>query len=285
MSPEAAHLERTSVLDEGLDRALDLLKRGFADYVIPIELDRFELHHMLRTDGIDVSGSQVVMSDGQAVGIALIARRGWTVRLAAMALVPEARGAGVGSWLMARLFEEARARGERAMVLEVIEENAPAVRLYRKCGFRTVRRLVGYASSPPHDAGEEAPQGAGLVEIDVRELARMVTACGLPDLPWQVSGESLAHLGPPDVAYQLGEAYVLLSDPEASQVAIRALLVAPQARRQGQATRMLRALAARYPQKTWRVPALCPEEAGGPFEKAGFERSSLSQLQMIVEWA
>jgi ribosomal protein S18 acetylase RimI-like enzyme len=279
------NLELLSVLDEGLDRAVDLLNLGFADYVIPIELDLAELHHMLYTDGVDVGSSRVVVRDRQAVGIALIARRGWTVRLAAMALVPEARGAGVGSWLMARLFEEARARGERAMVLEVIAENAPAVRLYRKCGFRTVRRLVGYVSSPPHGAGEAAPQDAGLIEIDVRELARMVSACGLPDLPWQISGESLAHLGPPDVAYRLGDAFALLSDPEASQVAIRALLVAPQARRQGQAARLLRALLARHPQKTWRVPALCPEEAGGPFEKAGFEQTTLSQFQMIREWA
>jgi ribosomal protein S18 acetylase RimI-like enzyme len=279
------NLELASVFDEGLDRAVDLLNRSFADYVIPIELDRAELRHMLRTGGIDMGGSRVVVRDGQAVGIALIARRGWTARLAAMALVPEARGAGVGTWLMARLLEEARARGERAMVLEVIERNAPAVRLYRKCGFRTVRRLVGYISSPPHDAGAGSSPGAGLVEIDVRELARMVSACGLPDLPWQISGESLAHLGPPDVAYQLGDAFALLSDPEGSQVAIRALLVAPRARRQGQAARLLRALLARHPQKTWRVPALCPEEAGWPFEKAGFERTPLSQFQMIREWA
>ena len=48
---------------------------------------------------------------------------------------------------------------------------------------------------------------------------------------------------------------------------------------------MLRALLARYPLKTWRVPALCPEEAGGPFARVGFERGSLSQYQMIRGWA
>jgi GNAT superfamily N-acetyltransferase len=187
---------------------------------------------------------------------------------------------------MDRLIGEAQVRGERAMALEVIEQNTPAVRLYRKSGFRTVRRLVGYAASPPHEGGEiDKEQLAALQEIDIREFACLVTGQGLPDLPWQISGESLALMGPPNVAHRLDDASVLLSDPEAPQVAVRALLVAPQARQQGQATRLLRALLARYPLKTWRVPALCPEEAGRPFERAGFERSSLSQLQMIREWA
>ena len=280
------NLDLESVLEYGLDRAVDLLNRAFADYVVPIEVDAAEVYQMLVQDGIDVGSSRVVVRDGQAAGIALIARRGWTARLAAMALVPEARRAGLGTWLMGCLVDEARARGERAMVLEAIEQNEPALRLYQRCGFRTVRRLVGYVASPLHNAGEIDPEGQdALQEIDVRELARRVSAHGLPDLPWQLSGESLAHMGPPHLAYRLDEAFVLLSNPEASQVAIRALLVAPRARRQGQATRLLRELLARYPQKTWRVPALCPEEVGGPFEKAGFERTSLSQLQMALEWA
>jgi ribosomal protein S18 acetylase RimI-like enzyme len=280
------NLELESVLGYSLDRAVDLLNRGFADYVVPIELDAVELHQMVVQDGIDVSSSRVVYHDGQAAGIALIARRGWTSRLAAMALVPEARGAGVGSWLVDRLIDEAQARGEHAMVLEVIEQNGPATQLYHKSGFRTVRRLVGYTLSPPHDNLEtDKEQHAALQEIDIREFARQVSGHGLPDLPWQISGESLAQMGPPNVAYRLGDASVLLSDPEAPQVAVRALLVVPQSRQRGQATRLLRALLARYPLKTWRVPALCPEETGGPFERAGFERGALSQFQMIREWA
>ena len=82
------------MLDYGLERAVDLLNRGFADYVVPIELDAAELHHMLVQDGIDVSSSrwcsrrEVAGSPDRAARV--------DGRLAAMALVPEARGAGVG---------------------------------------------------------------------------------------------------------------------------------------------------------------------------------------------
>jgi GNAT superfamily N-acetyltransferase len=168
------------------------------------------------------------------------------------------------------------------MVLEAIEGNEPAVALYTSRGFQIVRRLVSLTAKP--GAVGTAPPATEVLasQVDVREMARWVSAYGLPDLPWQISGESLAHLGPPNVAYHLDGAYIALSDPEAEQIAIRSLLVLPQARGQGRALQLLRTTMARHPHKTWRVPPYCPEELGGLFERAGFERDSLSQLQMGV---
>ena len=176
----------------------------------------------------------------EAVGVALVARRGWTCRLAALAIVPEARRRGVGRWTMDRLIEEAGLRGERQMVLEVIEQNEPAVGLYRGGGFRVLRRLVGYKAIHSGSAGPVPAHATDVREVDVREAARLVTAYGLPDLPWQVSGESLALTGPPNRAYRLGEAYTVISNPAGPQIAIRSILVKPEARGQGLAARLLR---------------------------------------------
>lgn len=266
-----------SVTDYGLAKTTELLNRGFADYFVKIEFSLASLFHMICSDGIDVTSSRVVVQDGEAVGVALIARRGWTSRLAGMAIVPDARSKGVGKWAMGQLIAEAKERGERTMVLEVIEQNTAGVRLYQGRGFRALRQLVGYAASEPEGIPGE------LKEIDVREAARMVTMYGLSDLPWQVSGESLAQAGPPGKAYQMESAYVAISNPERSHVAIRTIVVEPEARRQGQATRLLRAVIAQHPGKTWIVPALCPAEIGSVFEKVGFEKQALSQLQMTLE--
>jgi ribosomal protein S18 acetylase RimI-like enzyme len=164
------------------------------------------------------------------------------------------------------------------MVLEVIEQNAPAVRLYKGCGFRVRRRLVSYVAAP-HTEGATADD---LEEVDLYEVARLVMTHGLPDLPWQISGESLAGIGPPNRAYRLGTAYVALSDLGADRVAIRSLVVRPEGRGQGQTARLLRAVMAAHPGRAWQVPALCPEEVGFAFEGAGFERDLLSQLQMEI---
>lgn len=268
-------LEFESVMDYGLYNTARVLDEGFSDYIVPVVISEEALFLMLRFDGVDTHGSRVVLIDGEAVGAALIARRGWSCRLAGMAIVPEARGVGIGYQIMTRLLQEARQRGERRMELEVIEQNEPALRLYQKCGFQVHRRLVGYAGSPTGEPVEEA-----LEEVDLRELARLVVSHGLPDLPWQISGESLAQLGPPNRAFGLGEAYVGTSSPEGEQLFLRSILVKPGARGRGQAGRLLRALMAHYPGKEWRVPTICPEEIGGLFEKIGLLRQDLTQLQM-----
>ena len=111
-------------------------------------------------------------------------------------------------------------------------------------------------------------------------MGSLISRYGLPDLPWQLSGESLMQMNPPPQAYRSGQAYIVLSNPEAEHVVIWSLLVEPQARGHGLASEMLKRVLAIYAGKTWHVPALCPEELGKVFERAGFEKETLSQWQM-----
>ena len=178
-----------------------------------------------------------------------------------------------------RLLAESKERGDRSMELEVIESNTPAVRLYERTGFRTLRRLVSFRRSRSRDG-----QKKELKEIDIREVARQVTNHGLRDLPWQVSGESLAHLSPPCRAFRLNGAYAVVTDTNAPAVTIRSVLVEPHVRRQGQAVALLEALTAEFPDKEWNVPALCPEEIGAAFKRAGYEDGALSQFHMRRAW-
>ena len=254
-----------------------LLNQGFEEYFIPIHFTDSTFLNILRKDGIDLSVSRVLLADERPCGIALVAPRParHASRLAAMGIARETRGKRAGSWLMKRLVDEARERGDREMVLEVIEQNEPAVRLYRNYGFEHVRRLIGCIRREAKEAAV-----SDLQNIDLPELAQLISQHGLPDLPWQVSGESIAQLDPAGRAYQYGPAYVAISNPESQHIAIWSLLVEPQARGRGLGTDMLRRVIARHPGKTWHVPALLPEELFPAFERAGFEREMLSQWQM-----
>jgi ribosomal protein S18 acetylase RimI-like enzyme len=258
-----------------------LLNRGFEDYFISIRFTTDLFSNMLRKDGIDLPDSRVLIADDRACGIALIAcRHGLhTSRLAAMGIAKGTRGKGAGSWFMKELVQDACKRGEHEMVLEVIEQNGPAVRLYRKYGFETVRRLLGYTRRHQGQNAEEKDKN-DLHKIDLGEMGRLIEQHGLQDLPWQLSGESITHMSPPLHAYRQGQAYVLLSNPEAEHVVIWSLLVEPAARGNGLGTEMLKRVVENWEGKTWHVPALCPEEFGHVFERAGFERETLSQWQM-----
>jgi len=255
-----------------------LLTRGFEGYLVPIQMNDVALQAMLRRDGVDLAESRILLKDNIPVGVALIARRGWTSRLAAMGIVADARNSGAGSWMMEKLIVEARARGEKEMFLEVIEQNAPAVHLYQKFGFETVRRLLGFKIENPQAESDDA-----LEEIDVREMGRLISVCGLRDLPWQISAETIALHTPPTRSYKLGDAYLMMTNPEAARVVIWSVLVKADARRAGQAPRVIRAAFSRFPNKTWHIPALCPEQIGALFEKMGMMREELSQFQMTLK--
>lgn len=255
---------------------VQLLNLSFEGYVIPVRFEHTQFLTMLRKDNVDLEASRILLADGKPSGIALIARRGWSSRLAAMGLAKEARGKKAGSWLMKNLIREARERGDHGMTLEVIERNEAGVRLYKRHGFQVVRRLVSFVHQ---DAKQDAKDG--LQELDLREIGRLVSLYGLPDLPWQLSGETVALLTPPACAYKTDQgACIAISNPDAEHVVIWSLLVEPEARGKGLAIEMIEAVMANHPGRTWHVPAILPEELGFVYERAGFRREELSQFQM-----
>ena len=253
----------------------DLMTRSFEGYIVPIHITEPVLHTMLRRDGIDLTASRVLIKGTEAIGIAMIASRGWTSRLAAMGITSNARASGVGTWAMTQLIEEAKARGEKEMLLEVIEQNPAGVKLYEKVGFTKIRRLVGYKlENPPSDSKHE------LEEIDIRELARQVAYHGIQDLPWQLSGATIMQHTPPSCAFRINDAYCLISNPEATDIAIQSILVKARSRGAGLSEVLMRALFAKFPGKTWHVSPIYPEEMGFIFEHIGMEREPISQWQM-----
>ena len=258
---------------------VNYLNQGFENYLVPIQFNVSQFLTMLRRDGIDLTASRVLLADEAPSGVALMARRGWASRLAAMGISSALRGKGAGTWFMKQLIDDACERGEREMVLEVIEHNGPAVALYKKLGFEIVRRLVGFIRK---EAMEE--EALPLEEIDIRAVGSLVSYFGLPDLPWQLSGESLAQTNPPARAYKKGPAYAVISNPNAGQLVIWSILVEPEARGRNLGAQMLGNVIANHPGKAWHVPAIFPEEFTKLFERAGFEKEELSQWQMRLRF-
>lgn len=275
----------TSTLTLTYPQLADLWARSFMGYPVTLPRTAAALEARVRTESIDLDVSRVVKQGGENIGLALIARRGWNARVAAFAILPDARGGGVGLKVMRQVLGESRERGEHWMTLEVIEQNEPAVSLYRKLGFTQKRRLFGYRRAPlPATAGSH---DADLTEIDPLEFARLATRHGVPDLPWQLSGETLSNITPPAIAYSLdGYAFALLTGLDDAAITVRAFVIPPAFQRQGWGNALAQALFTRFPRREWRVPFVVPE--GMParfFESIGFEPETMNQLEMTLDLA
>ncbi len=180
---------------------------------------------------------------------------------------------------MKELLDEAYQRGDRSYTLEVIEQNEPAVRLYENNGFRIVRRLYGYTAVPAH----EADRDKDLIEKDLLEISRVLSANEPADMPWQINGEAIAKLAPPHMGFQLGPAYAAISPTKENTVVLRSMVVEEELRGLGHASRLIRALFALYPEHNWKIPINFPEPPKGRnlFTRLGFKKEEINQFQMV----
>ena len=259
----------------------DALTRSFEGSVMAANVSAQGYERRFRPENVDPFASYVYFREARPVAVLLIARRDWTSRIAAMAVAKEARGRGVGKRIMQFALREAGSRGDRSVVLEVVEHNTPAVNLYTSLGFGPLRRLVGYHRGPYGTAPDAADT---LSEFDPLDFARVVAREGEPGLPWMLAAETLSGMVSPMRAYHLDHhAYALIGDPETKVISLTALVVPRADRRKGWGTRLLRTLCAGFPDRGWSIPAIVPEElAPAFFERCGWEVQDTSQLEMVL---
>ncbi|WP_164017309.1 GNAT family N-acetyltransferase [Pyxidicoccus trucidator] len=264
-------MELTPASDLSLRSLSTLFARSFEGYFVTIPDAPALFDARVRSEHISLTESRVARVEGEPVGLVLMARRGRVSRVAGMGIVPSHRNRKLGAGMLLPLLEEARVRGDTRMVLEVIEQNAPAVKLYERLGFQRVRRLVGFVGTP-------SAEPAALEEVEPLACARLLP----DDLPWQLAPATVAGLALPARAFRLGPAVAVLGDVSAPTLAVRALAVAPEARGQGAGRRLLRALAAAWPGKPLAVSAIVPEGLVDRFFLgAGFSYPTLSQLEFV----
>ncbi len=88
--------------------------------------------------------------------------------LLTIAVAPDARRRGIGRHLLKQFLRDAAAQGAGTVFLEVAEDNAAALALYRAAGFTEAGRRRGYYRTPEgravdalvlrRDTGEAAPE-------------------------------------------------------------------------------------------------------------------------------
>lgn len=167
-----------------------LFTRGYEGYYVPMTLDAATFEHMARLCDHDLARSRVALIDGEPAGIAVLAVRGDRGWVGGMGVVPEARGHGLGATLMHELLSEARALGLRSVDLEVLVQNAPAIRIYESLGFRRTRGLGVWSLDPREVA---APDRA-VATLDSRRCLDAYEAFHPTRAPWQRDRATLEHV-------------------------------------------------------------------------------------------
>lgn len=259
----------------------EIMTAGFQGYVVPQAFNAQTFDSRFRRESLDMIASRVIEDCGRPVGLILVARRGWTARIAALAIAPSHRNRGLGRIAMTEAIAHLTNLGDRRLALEVIETNEPALRLYEGLGFVRQRRLVGYRRLCLERTREGLPD---LVEHDPQFIARRIADEGMIDLPWQLSPETLACMAAPARGLALNGCAFAIVEPvgQSECVALRTLYVNRGMRRRGFGNALIEAVAAAYPNCDLVVSACLPEKlASAFFTHAGFSRTDISQWEMV----
>jgi GNAT superfamily N-acetyltransferase len=214
------------------DTIAELFTAVYAGYWHPIEVDAAALRRMIATYDLDLETSVVAMDGEQAVGLAMLAVRGERGWVGGMGVLPERRGEGIGALLTRRLLDGGRERGVTRVRLEVLEQNEPAIGIYRRLGFVdsgdvAVWRLKTHAA------------GAKAADADLDETLESL-AVVKADVPWQRNPATVANMRAlgsqlTAVSAGAGRAVYAVTDVHASMLQLdaateevaAALLVAP----------------------------------------------------------
>lgn len=164
------------------------MTEAFSDYLLDMSyMTEGVLWRRAVKNGLDLACSPGAFLEGRLVGLTLVGLGRWAGAPAAFDACTGIVKAHRGHGLAGRLFEAAlpvlKRRGTVRFLLEVLQENAPAVKAYERTGFRITRPLVCYQCEHPELPG---PSGAW----EIRPVGRDLLGAFEDQLDWPPSWEN-----------------------------------------------------------------------------------------------
>jgi ribosomal protein S18 acetylase RimI-like enzyme len=262
-----------------LEEAAAGFTEGFAGYVVPVNVKPEALRLRIQREDIDLDASEVFFDGEKPAGILLVARRGDISRISALGVGPSIRGKGFGRQVMLEAIEAARKRGERKLVLEVINSNERAAALYTGLGFEVTRKLVGFGRS-----GKLAAQEAGrAAECGIATAVDMLQRFADANPTWQTDPRCFRKEEAPLKGFTFDGKAAALLDDSGKDVRLYGLAVDPAYRRQGMGRTLADGLAGLYPGRKLYIIENLPEGLFDRFmRRTGWRKSRLTQSEMVL---
>lgn len=124
----------------------------FKNYYVPLQLSRDQFADKLSTEAVDLKLSFGIFDGDEIVGFVLngidIAGNQKITYNAASGILAEYRGYRLSYMLYEHSIQQLKAAGAVKIILEVIEQNIAAIKIFEHFGFTVNRKLNSYVGKP-----------------------------------------------------------------------------------------------------------------------------------------
>lgn len=128
-----------------MEKLHKVFEEAFSDYQVKFDLSLLKLQQMLQRRGYVSKASMGTFENDKLIGFVLNGIRNFDEKLTAYdtgtAVIKTYRGQGITSNMLLYNKQLLKKMGVEQYLLEVIQSNTPAVRLYKKQGFEILREL------------------------------------------------------------------------------------------------------------------------------------------------
>ena len=199
-------IEIRTVGPKELDELVHAQNEIFSDYIIPMRSSREFFLEFLRSVGGRIEDVIVACSAGRIIGYANPVVDGDEAWIGGVGVVPDMRRSGIGAALMVEAERSASERGAREVILEVIEGNLGALRLYERLGYVPCATYLSAEGRPIQFEGiGEVPRRVPVERIEDLHAAAYADNC------WQRRKKSaLIEAGKGSEAYMTDSGFVVL---------------------------------------------------------------------------
>lgn len=174
-------------------------QEAFSDYAMDMSsLTEERLRVRCVKNAVDWDSSVGAFDGDRMVGFTLIGVDEWRGGLgafdAATGIVPDYRGQGLAKAMFEHSLPALRAKGVESFVLEVLKENEPAIRAYRKAGFEVSRELECFELRLEDLQGRDAdPAPAPIRAVDRQVVSRLAEHADWPP-SWENSFAAIERI-------------------------------------------------------------------------------------------
>lgn len=275
-----------SLAATGIDEILDAFQKAFCDYAV--NFDRTQIGAMLERRGFNPALSYAALIDGQIAAFTLNGTGVYdgtaTCYDCGTGTCPEYRGMGLAGMIFRHSVPLLKQAGIHQYLLEVLQDNAPAISIYKSNGFCISARYNCYNQN----VSELQLNRAKSIEIDIQQtdcntIRNLQGFCDFKP-SWQNDIESIERAAAGlniTAAYHSRQAVgYCVSDPQSGDIA--QIAVSESFRRKGIATRLLADAVGKFEAKTIKVLNVDSENRSLPaFLHAVNIADGLSQYAMI----